>query len=45
MNAQTPVTADMVASTIRGARNSRPRHNSATEIPTSAAIAGASATV
>ena len=45
MNAHTPVTADIAARTTRGTQYCLPRQSSATEIPTSAAIAGANATV
>jgi hypothetical protein len=45
MNAHTPVAASIAVSTMRGGAKSLPRHNSATEMPTSAATAGANATV
>jgi hypothetical protein len=44
-NAHTPVTASMTANVARAARADLRRHSSATEMPTSAAIAGASARV
>lgn len=44
-NAHTPVPAIIAASTSRAVNRLRTRHNSTTEMPTSAATAGASATV